>query len=227
MKECPQCGAKNKSSSKFCKKCGEALTAVPSSFQDKREMVVGKKSHAWLWLLAVVAVCTLAASYFYFSRSYKADESAAPKLAAPPTAAGGAVGVAEAGSAAKRIDMSDVKATVKDGLLQFSLAEVKSKGIIYSEYQKGGKKVPLTAYITPKGKLVTAVSMCEPCRSTRFHIEGKNLVCNACNTVWTLEELKGISGGCLKYPPDVIAHTLDGDNIKIKEADILAWKPRV
>jgi hypothetical protein len=221
MKECPQCGAKNKESNKFCKKCGQVL--VSSSFQDKKEKVVGKKGPARIWILGAVALAAVAGGYFYFSYSPQAGES---KNSQPPVSSAGqssAAGVAEAG---KRIDMTDVKATLKDGYLQFTLAEVKNKGLIYCEYQKGGKKIPLTAYISPQGKLVTAVSMCEPCRSTRFHIEGSNLVCNSCNTVWTLEELKGISGGCLKYPPEVIAHTLEGDKIKIKETDILAWKPR-
>lgn len=226
MKECPQCGAKNKESNKFCKKCGQALTVSAPSFQDKREKVVGKKSYTWLWLLGVVALCTVLASYFYFSSSKKAGESGTSQFTTPSAGQTGAVSLAEAGPTVKKLDMTEIKTTVKDGFLQFSLAEVKSKGLIYCEYQKGGKKIPLTAYVTPKGKLVTAVSMCEPCRSTRFHIEGKNLVCNACNTIWTLEDLKGISGGCLKYPPDVIVHSLEGDNIKIKEADILAWKPR-
>ncbi len=224
MKACPQCGVKNKPGNKFCKKCGQDLTV--SSFGDKREKVVGKKSHTWLWILGVLAMGTIAASYFYFGRFQKTDESTVSKFTAPGAAQTGTVSLAEAGSAAKRLDMTDIKAMVKNGYLQFSLAEVKSKGLIYCEYQKGGKKIPLTAYISPQGKLVTAVSMCEPCRSTRFHIEGKNLVCNSCNTVWTLEDLQGISGGCLKYPPEVIAHTLEGDNIKIKEAAILAWKPR-
>ncbi len=38
------------------------------------------------------------------------------------------------------------------------------------------------AYIAPDGKLVTAVSFCEPCRSTRFHVVGYNIFCNTCGT---------------------------------------------
>ena len=69
--------------------------------------------------------------------------------------------------------------------------------------------------------------MCEPCRSTRFHIEGKTLVCNACATKWNLETLKGISGGCLNYPPDVIPSTVDKGLIQIDEKTVTQWKPRV
>jgi uncharacterized membrane protein len=82
------------------------------------------------------------------------------------------------------------------------------------------------AYITPSGKLVSAVSMCEPCRSTKFHIEGEEMVCNACGTRWTMEGLQGISGGCVAYPPDVLAHTIEGGKVKIQDTIILDWKPR-
>ena len=125
------------------------------------------------------------------------------------------------------IRMSTVDAVAGSGSIEIPVDIVKDKKIVYFEYSKGGKKVPLMAYITPSGKLVTAVSMCEPCRSTKFHIEGDEMVCNACGTRWTLEGLQGVSGGCLAYPPDVVAHTLEGGKVKIQDAIVLAWKPRV
>ena len=87
--------------------------------------------------------------------------------------------------------------------------------------------IPLLSYITQSGRVVTAVSMCEPCRSTRFHIEDKKIVCNACGTEWNLETLKGIQGGCLNYPPDVIPSTIEKDRIQIDEKNVTQWKPRV
>jgi len=125
------------------------------------------------------------------------------------------------------IRMTTVDAVAGSGSIEIPVDIVKDKKIVYFEYSKGGKKVPLMAYITPSGKLVTAVSMCEPCRSTKFHIEGDEMVCNACGTRWTLEGLQGVSGGCLAYPPDVVAHTLEGGKVKIQDAIVLAWKPRV
>ncbi len=127
----------------------------------------------------------------------------------------------------QNIPMTSVPATVKAGMLEVSLAAVKEKKLVSFTYDKKGKQIPLMAYLTPAGKLITAVSMCEPCRSTKFHIEGERMVCNTCGTKWELESLQGIEGGCLKYPPDVVAHTLQGNKIQIKETDILNWKPRV
>ena len=95
------------------------------------------------------------------------------------------------------------------------------------EYEGNGVKIPLLSYVTRSGKVITAVSMCEPCRSTRFHIKGTTLVCNACGTEWNLETLKGIQGGCLNYPPDVIPSTLVQNQIQIDEKIVAQWKPRV
>jgi uncharacterized membrane protein len=127
----------------------------------------------------------------------------------------------------QNIRMTPVDVVAGSGFIEMPAQIVQDKKIVYFEYNKGGKQVPLMAFITPSGKLVTAVSMCEPCRSTKFHIEGEEMVCNACGTRWTMEGLKGVSGGCLAYPPEVVAHAIEGGKVKIQEAIILGWKPRV
>lgn len=86
--------------------------------------------------------------------------------------------------------------------------------------------LPLLAYVSPKGNIMLATSLCEPCNGISFHIEGEQLVCDACGTRWTLEDLKGISGGCPDYPPDQIKYTLEGDKLVIAKTDLQNWKPR-
>ena len=104
---------------------------------------------------------------------------------------------------------------------------MKNNKLVSFEYVRPDGRIPLLAYITPAGKLVAAVSVCEPCNSTRFHIEGNHMVCNSCSTRWDLETLKGISGGCLNYPPDTLPHEIQGGKLTIKEVDLKNWKPRV
>lgn len=123
--------------------------------------------------------------------------------------------------------MVDVVAKVENGKISIPVHTVKEKKMVRFEYEGKGGKIPLVAYITPSGRVVTAISMCEPCRSTRFHINENKMVCNACYTEWELETLKGIKGGCLNYPPDVIPSTVEGDHIRIDVRIVDQWKPRV
>ncbi|AGA68597.1 putative membrane protein [Desulfitobacterium dichloroeliminans LMG P-21439] len=108
-----------------------------------------------------------------------------------------------------------------------TLSELKDKKFIYTQYQKSGKALPLTALVRPDGSIVVAVSICEPCNSDSFRIEGETIVCNACNTVWELETFKGLSGGCQDYPPELLVYTQNGDNLEVDQAVLDAWKPRV
>jgi uncharacterized membrane protein len=127
----------------------------------------------------------------------------------------------------QKIPMTDVQPSVGNGKISIPLDLVLEKRIVRFEYEANGSKIPLLSYITQTGKVVTAVSMCEPCRSTRFHIKDKTIVCNACGTLWNLETLKGISGGCLNYPPDLLPSTVDKGRIQIDEKVVAQWKPRV
>ncbi|MGE5599659.1 MAG: Fe-S-containing protein [Bacteroidota bacterium] len=124
------------------------------------------------------------------------------------------------------VSMTDITVpTAVDGKITLPLATINEKKLIWFAY--GAGKTPVLAYVAPSGKIITAISMCEPCRSERFHIEGDELVCNACGTRWTLEDLQGISGGCPEYPPEKLENSISGDQVLISEKAVLTWKPRV
>jgi hypothetical protein len=143
-----------------------------------------------------------------------------------PSVTGAQVGAVEYG-ARERFEQIPIQVVQADGQLKLPLAEVKSKRLIGFTYNGPGKTLPLLAYLAPSGKVVTAVSMCEPCNSTTFHIEGKELVCNACGTRWELEDLRGIAGGCLSYPPDPFPNALAGEAVVVQESSVAGWQPRV
>jgi len=129
--------------------------------------------------------------------------------------------------AGQTISMVDIQAKVENGKISIPLDVVMEKKIVRFEYEGQGLKIPLLSYITLAGRVITAVSMCEPCRSTRFHIKDKTLVCNACNTEWNLDSLKGIRGGCIDYPPEIIPSTVEKGRVLIDEKVVVNWKPRV
>lgn len=108
-----------------------------------------------------------------------------------------------------------------------SLTELKDKKFIWTEYKANGKRVPLTAIVKPNGKVVVAVSICEPCNGETFHISGDQIVCNVCGTTWDLDTFEGLSGGCQDYPPEILNYTQNGDNLEIQQSVLDAWKPRV
>jgi len=217
MKACPKCQTKNQDSSNFCKNCGFQLSH--SSFQNKKEKVLGSKRKPY-WVpifLALIAIALGGIGYWIIS----GDTGANPKVSSQPKVS------EKTDYSGQTIRMTDIQAKVEKGKIYIPLDVVKEKKMVRFEYEGNGGVVPLLAYITQSGKVVTAVSMCEPCRSTRFHIQDKTLVCNACSTEWDLETLKGIRGGCLNYPPDVIPSTVEGDQIRIDEKIVTQWKPRV
>ena len=177
-----------------------------------------KRKRLWIPVsLAVIAVVLVGVGYWII----EGNTTANPKVSTQPKVS------EKVDYAGQSIRMTDIQAKVEKGKISIPLDVVKEKKMVRFEYENNGNKIPLLAYITPTGKVVTAVSMCEPCRSTRFHINDKKIVCNACATEWNLETLKGIQGGCLNYPPDVIPSTIEKDRIQIDEKIVTQWKPRV
>ena len=189
-----------------------------SSFKDKREKVLGeKKKSPWFFISLIVIAVVLGGVAFWIIHG---KTTANPKIASQQKV------MDRVDYAGQTIPMTDIVAKVEKGKISIPLDLVKEKKMVRFEYEGNGVKIPLLAYVTLAGRVVTAISMCEPCRSTRFHIQDKTLVCNACNTEWSLETLKGISGGCMNYPPEVIPSTVEKDRVLIEEKVVLDWKPR-
>jgi hypothetical protein len=217
MKRCPKCQTKNDDSSNFCKKCGSDLSA--SSLQDKREKVLGeqKKKFPWMLVSLILVVFVLGGIAYWLILGGTSGQSNIPSQKV----------TGRVDYSGQTISMVDIQAKVENGKISIPLDLVMEKKIVRFEYEGQGLKIPLLSYITLAGRVITAVSMCEPCRSTRFHIKDKTLVCNACNTEWNLDSLKGIRGGCIDYPPEVIPSTVEKGRVVIDEKIVVNWKPRV
>jgi len=192
---------------------------VDSAFKDKRERVLDEKKRFPRILLALIIIALLLGGVTFWIMGRKT--TANPKIASQQKV------VERVDYSGQTIPMTDIEAKVENGKISIPLDVVKEKKMVRFEYEGKGVKIPLLAYVTLAGRVVTAISMCEPCRSTRFHIQDKALVCNACNTEWSLETLKGIKGGCMNYPPEVIPSTIEKDRVLIEESVVLNWKPRV
>ena len=179
-----------------------------------------KQGKAGLYsIVGIVVVMIIIASYLAFGNS--------DKLSASVNA------VADTGQKANyssndKLEQTIVESKVENGkAIVATLSTVKDKKFIWTEYKANGKRIPLTAFIQPDGKVMVAVSFCEPCKGETFHITGNQLVCNVCGTVWDLQTLKGVSGGCQTYPPEALTYSLNGDNLEIPQTVLDAWAPRV
>lgn len=218
MKACLKCQTKNHDSNNFCKKCGSQLSE--SLFQDKKEKVLGEKKKKFYWVpTSLVAMAAILAGVGYWL--IKGETATDPRVSSLPKMS---IKVDYSG---QTVQMTDIQAKVENGKISIPLDVVKEKKMVHFEYENHGLRIPLLSYVTESGRIVTAVSMCEPCRSTRFHINDKKLVCNACGTEWTLETLKGIQGGCLDYPPDVVPSAIGKNQIEIDEKIVQYWKARI
>jgi hypothetical protein len=129
------------------------------------------------------------------------------------------------------------QATVEAGSLKIPVDEIKAKkivGVLYSRTTPmpdgyndiANNGLPVLAYVAPSGRLVVASSLCEPCHSYEFHIEGNDLVCNSCYTHWDLNTLEGKSGGCQAYPPLELKTVVQGASVDVPTDVLESWVPR-
>ena len=125
------------------------------------------------------------------------------------------------------LQQQPVEMKIENGKIIIPLSKLLEKKIVEFEYQAPTMKVPLLAFITNDGKLVTCIRMCEPCNSRTFRIIGDKLACGNCETEWKLNNLEGIQGSCQKYPPQPIPSIIIGSEIQIDEKTVRDWKMRI
>ncbi|HLA99844.1 MAG TPA: Fe-S-containing protein [Bacteroidota bacterium] len=124
-------------------------------------------------------------------------------------------------------DQIGVVATILGDDVMIPLSVVEEKKIVGFEYSDGTVSVPLLAFISSEGKLVTSFRLCEPCNSKKFSIDGDRLSCGNCETQWSLRTLEGLQGNCQKYPPDPLPSRIENGMIVIRIADIRNWNTRL
>ncbi len=216
---CPKCGNKISPNTKFCPNCGGHLNTNGFN-ESKREKVLkgNKKSNKNGLFFGVVSILFVGALIYYLNA--KPSKEAAiiedqPKVIESVT------------YPAARYDHAYSVALANDGKIVLPLDVVKERKFVKFDYIGANTTIPLLAYLTEDGKVVTAISLCEPCDSKDFHIQGSDLICNSCGTTWNLNNLDAISGSCGKYPPDPIPSKVVGNEIQIDANLVLGWTRRV
>ncbi|MBS4021167.1 MAG: DUF2318 domain-containing protein [Dethiobacter sp.] len=188
----------------------------------KREFAAKRKSHGPNRLVILIFILAGIGGTLVFAWANRGATGV------PRRWEGGSYNIGRPMSYSGIIQMTDIDIETVNGKVRIPLQALLDEKIIYTEYIGGTRIIPLVAFISPSGRVIAAISMCEPCRSQRFHINGTELVCDTCRTTWRLTDLKGIAGGCPQYPPEEIDYEVDkdGEYVLIAEEEIKSWQPR-
>ncbi len=220
---CTACGKAMETGTRFCTRCGAPVSEnaqSKGSRQEKRERVLGKQRSAGrnrTTLIATGLVVVAIGGWVFLNLPSGGNSvlKALPVVAAPAQ-------YSRAGQ-----QMAPIQARIENGKVIVPLDEVKEKKFVKFTYGDPASGLPMLAFVSGEGKIVTAVSMCEPCNSTAFHIKGDKIVCNSCGSTWELNTLESVSGSCGRYPPDVVPNTIVGKDIQIDEQIVAGWQRRV
>lgn len=225
-KYCIECGSALARGAKFCTNCGTAVSAEAdkprtSAFSDKRARVLGQDRKKDSKLFYVIVPIGLLLLFGLWSFMEYLPNGSNPVIEQQPQVKSSQT------YPNSPTRMAFIQASVSDGIIRVPLAEVEKRHLVRFEYKTNGLVIPLLAYISQEGQLVTAISMCEPCNSTTFHIRAENLICNSCGTTWELDNLNGVSGSCQKFPPDPIPSRVVEGQVEIEASIVANWQRRV
>jgi len=72
------------------------------------------------------------------------------------------------------------------------------------------------------GEIYVRANVCPPCRSVGFSLEDDILICDRCATIFKSKTGAGIKGACVDFPKASVKYKVEGDNLVITEADLIA-----
>jgi hypothetical protein len=125
-----------------------------------------------------------------------------------------------------QIRSTPVEAVMVGGKIGVPLRLVQEHKIVRFFDPEQQQTIPLIAYVTPQGKLVTAISKSEQCGSTDFYLSGNNIHCASCGSYWNMASLEAYAC-CQRYYPDPIPSSVSGDMVVIEPALVRQWQSRL
>lgn len=205
---CTKCGSEQLSNAVVCLNCGTALREIVSTPQQK---AIKRFS---LIILAVVLISGVGYFFATIGRTYH------PVIDHQPTVGYGVQPSAE------KIMSSMVSATLEGNEIVVPGEQLTSYRIIRVKDPEGIQTVPVIIYLTPRGKIVTAMSISESCRSNDFYLEGENIHCANCPSYWNMESMEAYAC-CQKYYPAPIPSTYRNGQIRIEKNVVQEWRTRL
>jgi hypothetical protein len=127
---------------------------------------------------------------------------------------------------AQKVPSTPIEASMDQGFIVLPLKAVTEHKLVRFFDPEHIQQFPMIAYITPEGKVVTAMSISENCRSTDFYLEGHNIHCASCPSYWNMSTLEAYAC-CQQFYPDPIPSTLLHDQIRIDAKVARSWRSRI
>jgi len=215
MNVCQQCGSEFNQEVRFCPVCGSSAhrrqelnrnMAESSSVTVKRWVMRG--------LVAVVVLVGIGVFLNQLLRTYH------PVIDAQPVVAMATMYRDE------KISSTLIEAAVIGESITVPLKIVQEKKLVRFFDPAKVQAIPMIAYVTPQGKLVTAMSKSEQCGSTDFFLSGNDIHCARCPSYWNMASMEAYAC-CQKFFPDPIPSRVVGEEIRIDAAVARNWKSRL
>lgn len=209
---CSQCGNSLPDNSVVCLQCGNIIQSNISA------QPVSKKQRNIKIISTIVVFFVLLSGIGYFaatiSRSYHPVIDDQPSIGFGLNAAPG------------KIMSNKITAIIDGNDIVFPLDIVTNYRIVRLGDPEGKQTVPILAYITPRGKVVTAMSISESCRSNDFFLEGNTIHCANCPSNWNMESMEAYAC-CQKYYPEPIPSKIINGQIHIDKNIVQNWRTRL
>ena len=124
------------------------------------------------------------------------------------------------------VDMTDIVCEVRDGDIVVRLEDVLRYRLVRFHHAGGKAPHDVMAYIAPDGRLVTAISYSENCRSNQFLLRNNQIYCAYCPSRWDMETMEAFAC-CGKYFPDPIESRVEGGMVRIRKEVVEQWAGRL
>lgn len=212
-KQCGKCGAPLTDSIRFCPNCGAEAS---SSGEQTHKSAAGRGFRTSYIIYGVVALVLVIGIITYVGEAFRTYHPVIERqpVVGQPTRSG-----------AEKISSTKIGSRVEGPFIIVSLKEIQEKRIVRFDDPDGIQNIPILAYITPGGKLVTAMSLSESCRSRDFYLQGENIHCASCPSYWNASSLEAYAC-CQKYYPEPIESSVLGDEVRIDKELVRKWQAR-
>lgn len=214
MPHCANCGSELTPLQRFCPSCGTPAGAAPTP-PPSTEGVKGSGVRRAAMILVPLAL--IAGLFIYVSFLEPGLHSVIrgqPVVSAPVQYDSTGVG------------MTDIRCEVRDGEIVFPLNDVLMYRLVRFHHAGGKTPRDVMAYLAPDGRVVTAISYSENCRSNEFYLENNQICCAHCPSRWDMMTMEAFAC-CGKYYPDPIPSRVEEGFVRIRKEEVERWAGRL